>query len=154
MRDVPQNPLILVLSCLGPLSLQTRTKLRNSLKGLFNYCKLQITNYLTLFVLRIAFQKKLHCAVFSFQSGLCNESYYGEYIRHLNVRIGEHIGICSAVKDHLLLCKNFLSFENFSVLTKEIRKFVLELKESFLIMRDKPSLNRNRSAPLHLFYKV
>ena len=93
-------------------------------------------------------------AVFSFQSGLCNESYYGEYIRHLNVRIGEHIGICSAVKDDLLLCKNSLSFENFSVLTKEIRKFVLELKESFLIMRDKPSLNRNRSAPLHLFYKV
>ena len=151
---MPQNPLILVLSCLGPLSLQTRTKLRNSLKGLFNYCKLQITNYLTLFVLRIAFQKKLHLVPFlAFRVDSAMNPIMVN-IWHLNVRIGEHIGICSAVKDHLLLCKNSLSFENFSVLTKEIRKFVLELKESFLIMRDKPSLNRNRSAPLHLFYKV
>ena len=31
-------------------------------------------------------------AVYKFQCGLCNESYYGECMRHLNVRIGEHIG--------------------------------------------------------------
>ena len=31
--------------------------------------------------------------VFKFQCGLCNESYYGECVRHLNVRIGEHIWI-------------------------------------------------------------
>ena len=31
--------------------------------------------------------------VYKFQCGLCNESYYGECIRHLNVRIGEHIRI-------------------------------------------------------------
>ena len=29
--------------------------------------------------------------VYKFKCGLCNESYYGEYMRHLNVRIGEHI---------------------------------------------------------------
>ena len=46
-------------------------------------------------------------------------------------------------------------FENFSVLTKENKKFLLKLKESLLIMRDKPYLNRNiRSAPLYLFDKV
>ena len=39
--------------------------------------------------------------------------------------------------------------------TKENKKFQLELKESLLIMRDKPSFNRNiRSAPLYLFDKV
>ena len=104
--------------------------------------------------------------VYKFQCGLCNESYYGECVRHLNVRIGEHIGISlltrkkvkpkgSAVSDHLLLCNHSPSFENFSVLTKENKKFLLELKESLLIMRDKPSLNRNiRSAPLCLFDKV
>ena len=38
---------------------------------------------------------------------------------------------------------------------KENKKFLLELKESLLIMRDKPSLNRKiRSAPLYLFDKV
>ena len=91
---------------------------------------------------------------------------YGECVRNLNVRIGEHIGISplarkkvkprdSAVSDHLLLCNHSPSFDNFSVLTKENKKFILELKESLLIMRDKPSLNRNiRSAPLYLFDKV
>ena len=86
--------------------------------------------------------------------------------RHLNVKIGEHIGISpltknkvkpkgSAARDHLLLCNHSPSFENFGVLTKENKKFLLELKESLLIMRDKPSLNRNiRSASLYLFDKV
>ena len=59
----------------------------------------------------------------------------------------------SAVSD-MLLCNHSPSFEHFSVLIKENKKFLLELKESLLIMRDKP-LNRNiRSAPLYLFDKV
>ena len=61
----------------------------------------------------------------------------------------------SAVSDHLLLCNHSPSFENFTVLTKENKKFLLSLKESLLTMRDIPSLDRNiRSAPLYLFDKV
>ena len=30
--------------------------------------------------------------VYNFQCGLCDESYYGECVRQLNVRTGEHIG--------------------------------------------------------------
>ena len=61
----------------------------------------------------------------------------------------------SAVSDHLFLCNLSPSFKNFSVLTKENKKFLLELKKSLPIMRDKPSLNRNiRSAPSYLFEKV
>ena len=71
-----------------------------------------------------------------FQGGLCNESYPGKCVRHLHVRIGEYIGIsplikkkfkpkAGAVSDHLLLCNHSPSFENFSLLTKENRKFVL-----------------------------
>ena len=82
------------------------------------------------------------------------------------VRIGVHIGTSlltrkkvkpngSIVSDHFLLCNHSPSFENFSVLTKENKKFMLELKESLLVMTDKPTLNRNiRSAPLYLFGKV
>ena len=104
--------------------------------------------------------------VYKFQCGFCNESFYVECVRHLNVRIGELIGISSltkkkvkpkgsAVSDHLLLYNHSPSFENFSVLTKENKKFLLGLKESLLKMRDKPSLNRNiRSAPFYLFDKV
>ena len=105
-------------------------------------------------------------AVYKFQCGLCNESYYGECIRHLNVRIGEHTGISpltrkqvkpknSSVANHLLLCNHSSSYDDFSILTRENKKFLLKLKESLLKMRDKPSLNRNfTSAPLCLLNKA
>ena len=32
--------------------------------------------------------------VYKFKCGLCNESYYGESIRHLDIRSGEHIDVC------------------------------------------------------------
>ena len=62
------------------------------------------------------------CVAYKFQSGLCNESYYGECMRHLNFRIGEHIGISpltrkqvkpknSSVADHLLLCNHSASYD-------------------------------------------
>ena len=150
---------------------ETRTKLRKSLKGIPNCCKMQIVfksqNKLAkAFRFKDCIPKELTSSVvYKFQCGICKEFYYGKCVRHLNVRIGEHIGISpltrkkvkpkgSAVSDHLLLCNHSPSFENFSVLTKENKKFLLELKESLLIMRDKP-LNRNiRSAPLYLFDKV
>ena len=172
MITVPKKTLFLVLPYLGPLSLQTRTKLRKSLKGILNCCKLQIVfksqNKLAkAFRFKDRIPKELTSGVvYKFQCGLCSESYYGECVRHLNVTIGEHNRISpltrkkfkpegSTVSDHLLLCNHSQSFENFIVLAKENKKLLLELKESFLIMRDKPSLNRKiRSAPLYLFDKL
>ena len=61
----------------------------------------------------------------------------------------------SAVCDHLHYCKLLPSFENFIILAQKNKKHLLEIKESLLIMRDKPSLNRNiNTAPLYLFYKI
>ena len=61
----------------------------------------------------------------------------------------------NAVGDHLLHCSYLPSFANFSILVHENKKVLLEIKESLLIMRDKPSINRNiSSAPLYLFDKV
>ena len=89
-----------------------------------------------------------------------------ECIRHLNVRIGEHIGISpltrkqvkpknSSIADQLLLCNHSASYDDFSILTRDNSKFLLELKESLLILRDKASLNRNiTSAPWYLFDKA
>ena len=82
---------------------------------------------------------------------------YGESIKHLDIRSGEHIGVSpltgkkvkpsknSAICDHLLRCNFLPFFDNFSVLAHENKKYLLEIKESLLIMRDKPSL------VLHLF---
>ena len=172
MITVPKKSLFLVLPYLAPLASQTRTKLRKSLKGTLNCCKFQIV-FKSQNKLAKAFRFKdriskelISGVVYKFQCALCNESYYVECVRHFNVRNGEHIGITpltrkkvkpkvSAVSDHLLLCNHSPFFENFSVLTKENKKFLLELNETLLIMRDKPSLNKNiRSAPLYLFHKV
>ena len=146
---MPKKPLFLVLPSLGPLSLQTRIKLR-SLKGTLNCCKLRIV-FKSQNKLANAFRFKDHIpkeltsgVVYEFQCNLCNESCYGACVRHLNARIGEHIRISpltkkkvkpkgGAVSDHLLPCNHSPSVETVSVLTKENRKFV----------RDEPSLNRN-----------
>ena len=92
-------PLFLVLPYYGPLSLQTRAKLRKSFKGILKYSKLQIA-FKSQNKLANALRFKDHIPkelssglVYTFQFGFCNESYYGECVRHLNVRIGEHIGI-------------------------------------------------------------
>ena len=172
VTTVPKKTLFLVLLNHEQLSLETRTKLRKSLKVMLNCCKLQIVfksqNKLAkAFRVKDRISKQVTYGVFyKFQCGLCNESYYGECVRHLNVTIEKHIRISpltrkkvkpkgGAVSDHLLLCNHSSSFENFSVLTKDNKKSLLELKESLLIMRDKPSLNRNiRSAPLYLFDEV
>ena len=104
MITVPKKTLFLVLPYLGPLSLQTRTKLRKPLKGILNCCKLQIVfksqNKLAkTFRFKDRIPKELTSGVvYKFQCGLCNESYYGECVRHLNVRIGEHIGISRLTK--------------------------------------------------------
>ena len=132
---VPKKTFFLVLPYLEPLSLQTRTKLKKSLKGILNCCKLQIVfksqNKLAkTFRFKDRIPKELTSGVvYKFQCGFCNESYYGECVSHLNVRIGEHIGISpltknkvkpkgSAVSNHLLLFNHSPSFENFRVLTK------------------------------------
>ena len=73
--------------------------------------------------------------IYNFQCGPCNNSYDNECVRHLNLRIGEHIAILpltkrqlmpkgSAVSDHLLLCNYSPSFERCSVLNKGDIKFV------------------------------
>ena len=64
------------------------------------------------------------------------------------IRSGEDIGIShltfkktkpkeSATCDHLLDCGNVPSFQEFTILTNRNNKFVLEIKESLLIRRDR-----------------
>ena len=76
------------------------------------------------------------CVVYKFQCGLCNESYYGECVRHMNVRIGAHIGISpltkkqvkpknSFIDDHLLFCNQSSYHDNFSIQTSEKKSFYL-----------------------------
>ena len=102
--------------------------------------------------------------VYQYTCGRCNSSYYSETDRHLKIRSGEHIGISpltfkktkppkkSAILDHLINCNNIQSFDEFTVLPYGHHKYILEIKETLLIKRDRPILNKNiGSAKLFLF---
>ena len=79
-------------------------------------------------------------------------------------RAAEHMGISnltskrvknvkeSAVSDHLLQCNCAIDFDHFDVLASDTNSFRLLIKESLLIKRNKPVLNRTvKSFPLKLF---
>ena len=168
---VAMRPLVPVLPYLSSISLQIMNKLKKSLKNILICCKLQIvfknqTRLGNNFHFKNGIPKDLTFGViFKFQCGPCNEYHYGECVRHLNVRIGEHIDKTLVIKkqvklkkspvEHLLIPNHSASYDTFSILMRESKTFLLELKERLLIMRDKRSLNRNiTSAPLHLFYRV
>ena len=78
---VPKKPLFLVFLYLGPLSLQTRTKLRKSIRGILNSCKLQIAfksrnKLANAFRFKDRIPKELTSGVtYKFQSGLCSIPY-------------------------------------------------------------------------------
>ena len=157
LATVEKKTLFLSLPYLGEISLQTRTKLTKSFKGLLNSCKLQIVftsqrKLLNVFCFKDRLPFNLVSGVvYKYTCGRCNSTYYGETDRHLKVRSGEHIGISpltlkktkeSAIRDHFLNCNNIPSFEEFTILANGNNKFVLEIKESLLIKRDRPILNK------------
>ena len=58
----------------------------------------------------------------------------------------------SAVSDHLLQCNCTIDFDHFDILATGVTQFNLLVKESLLIKRDSPVLNRaTKSFPLALF---
>ena len=167
---VGKKPPRLVLPYLGTISFQTTTKLQESIKKVLHCCKLQVifkgpNKLCHNFRFKNPVPQILTSGmVCKFQWWLCNESYYGECIRHLALRSGEHIDVSSstnkraqpkkdsAVSHHLLKCNYSPTFQDFSALCHENKKYLLELKESLLIMRDRPSMNWNvLSALLYLF---
>ena len=137
---------------------------------MLNCCKLQIF-FKSQRKLASVFRFKDHLpydlvsgAVYKYTCGSCKSSYYSETDRHLKVRCAEQIGISlltwkkikpskeSAISEHLSICNNIPSFDEFSILAHGNNRFVLEIKESLLIKRDKPVLNKNiSSARLFLF---
>ena len=101
---------------------------------------------------------------YKFQCSSCNATYYGKTKCHFKVRVSEHMGVSahtgknikstknSAVRDHMLVCNNIVSFEDFSVLANGTNGFRIKLQEILLIHLDGPQLSKtSESAPLMLF---
>ena len=165
-----KKDLVIVLPFLGKLSLDLRTSLRNSISKNPPFCKIRvifksstrITNF-------FQFKDKIpYClrsnVVYKFLYGRCSATYYGETCQHLSVRVGEHSGVLpltgkksmskksTAVKDHMLFCDHVVSIDDFKILATSDSNFHVKVKESLLISRDEPILNKNEtSLPLYLF---
>ena len=101
---------------------------------------------------------------YKFQCNSCNATYYGKTQRHFKVRVSEHMGVSackgknlkstkdSAVRDHMLICNNISSFEDFSVLANGTNDFRIKLQESLLIHRlGLQLIKTSEAAPLMLF---
>ena len=119
----------------------------------------------TLFTFKDKINKMLHSnLVYKFKCNICNNIYYDKTKRHFKVRVCEHLGITSltgkkvkspkesAIFDHIVHTGHNASFDDFETLVKECDEFRRFLRESILILRDDPSLNRYaKSIPLELF---
>ena len=142
---VEKMPLVPVLPYLGSISLKTRTKLKKSFKNILNCSKLQILlkNKIRLcnnFHFNDQISQDLTTGiVHKFKCGLCNDSYYGQCVRHLNFRIGERIGISpltkkqvkpknSSVANNLLFCNHSAFYDDFSILTHENKMFFTRIE--------------------------
>ena len=167
---VEEKGLFIALPYLGNLSLAIRTHLQNSINKNLPFCKIKVifkstTRLSKCFRFKDKVPFNLHSnVVYKFSCGKCNATYYGETCRHLNIRAGEHSGISpltakkskakatTPIKDHMLLCNHIVPLKDFKILASSNSEFHLKIKESLLIMCDKPELNRNeKSLPLYLF---
>ena len=94
----------------------------------------------------------------------CKVTYYGKTYHHFFTRAAEHMGISNltgnrlkcvkklTVSDYLLEINCSIYFDHFDILASDANKFRLLIKESLLIKRDQPQLNKTiKSFPLKLF---
>ena len=165
-----KKQLVCVLPFIGKKSLQLRSRLIKSIQRNLQFCSLKVVFQSTcklrsLFHFKDTLDKKIRSdLVCRYTCSNCNVTYYGKTYRHFFTGAAEHMGIPnltekrvenvkqSAVSDHLLQCNCSINFGDFDILASETNNFRLLIKESLLVMRDKPVLNRTTTSfPLKLF---
>jgi len=98
------------------------------------------------------------CVVYFFKCSSCNATYVGQTRRHQKVRFSEHAGIsartgkslkptlvnASSIKEHAIRNQHKVEINNdFTILSKGGNLNHLEIKESIMINKLRPSLNDN-----------
>ena len=168
---VSKRKLTFLLPYLGKLSLDLRTRLRQTIERDLPYCKLKIIfrskcRLNTLCWFKDPLEKKIQSGIiYRYTCSNCEVTFYGKTFRHFYTRAVEQMRISnlagrrlknvkqSTLSDHLLQCNFAISFGDFSILTTDCTKLKLLLRESLLIKLDKPILNRAiKLFPLELFH--
>ena len=149
-----------VLTFLGKKSLQLRSRLGNSVNKTVRFCNLKVVfrsqrKLNTLFWFKDTLNKKIRSfLVYRYMCSKCNVSSHGKAYHHFFSRAAEHMDVSnltgkwfknikdSAVSDHLLQCNCTIDFDHFYILANDVGKFNVLVKESLLIKRENPVLNR------------
>ena len=175
VMSVSKQELKICLPFLGKESLRLRSHLLKFSKiYLPGYCKLQIIfSSKNRLGDHFRFKDKipLECRSFILYKFLCNKCnlvYYGKTFRHYKVRVFEHLGTSlrtfkpftynpknnnnTAVLNHIQKCKCKVSIDDFCIIGSAKNDFHLRIKESLVIQKDNPVLNKTvKSIPLKLF---
>ena len=169
IQTVERKPLWITLPFLGKDSLITKKKLSRLVKKTLPMCKLRVmfrstkrlSNFFT-FKDKIPAKLRSH-NVYHFSCTGCESCYIGIAERHTYVRWCDHlgkswrtgkpiIGVPTEIKSHIGICGTPCDINNFNILTGDRNTMKLKIKESLLIKKDKPDLNKNvYSTPLYLF---
>ena len=170
MLTVPKKQLYLVLPFMGKMSALVKSDLARSLHKRLPFCKIRI-NFKTSNCLRNYFSFKdvvpeplRSCQIYKFMCRSCNASYVGKTFRHMKVRVSEHQGVSPRtgkhlkgtlsifMRDHMHDYNHMVAWDEFKVLERDSNHWLLGIKESLFINRDRPSLNKNiHSQELFLF---
>ena len=152
--SVSKKELIIILPYLGNMSQIVKTKLTKTMSKHMKFCKL-IVIFQTNNRLKNYFRFKGFVPEALRSSLIYKASYIGKTYRHYKVRVSEHQGVSprtgkpvkgilsTSVRDHMLVCDHKVVREDFKFLGNESNRYLVELKESLFIKRDKPSLNKN-----------
>ena len=159
--SVAKKDLIIILLYLGNMSQIVTTKLTKTMSKYMKFCKLRVifqtnNSLKNHFRFKDFVPKTLRSSlIYKFSCGSCTASCTGKTYRHFKVRVSEHQGVSprmgkpakgtfsTSVNDHMLVCDHKVVHEDFKFLGNESSRYLLELKESLFIKRDKPLLNKN-----------
>ena len=170
---VPRKKIRVVLPYLGTTSLTIKKKLKQLFRTIPSH-SIEII-FQTTYRMGNMFRFKdsmphslLTDFVYYFKCRSCAASYIGRCYRHKLVRFCEHAGLsprtgtrlkptlvnASAVKTHMVTNQHLVDPEtDFRILSRGGTRGILDIKESIMIRRLKPSLNDNiTSVPLSLFW--
>ena len=141
-----KKDLVIVLPFLGILSLDLRTRLKNSISKNLPFCRIIFCRVIfkssTRFSKFFQFKDKMpYCLrsniVYKLSCGRCNATYYDETCRHLSVRVGKHFGVSpltgkksksktpATVKDHMLFCDHTVSIDESKILATSDPDFLV-----------------------------
>ena len=134
------------------------------------YCKLKITlrskcRLKTLFRFKDSLEKKIRSGIiYCYTCSNCKVTCYGKTFCHFYTRAAEHMGSPILQENALKTLHNLqyltillqfncvINLDDFSILATDCNKLKLLLRQSLLIKRDKPILNRTiKLFPLEFF---